>query len=392
MSSPPDLRTSSSPPISATALPPRSADSPARQVGEGPTAPPAGSVSAPGRRRRDQSIDTLRGVAIIAMVAGHVIGSTADHGMTVPDDSLWRRLTLLSDDLKMPLFIALSGFVYALRPLTKADEFPRFVVGKVRRLLVPLVTVGTIFTITQAIIPGTNSDVPLSRWWTVYVVGTAHFWFLQAIFLILIAVALIDLFGLDKRPATAALWIAGTSLVSLVVTTGHFPFYFFSIDRALELLPFFLLGRALSRYGNGIGRTGWWILATSLVLLAARSADIFLELDVTILPTRILATLFGLSGVAALIVFRRRLAWAPLARIGYFSFAIYLLHVFGVAGSRLGLSLLGVESDIIVFVVGLICGLALPVLFEVTFGRIGWISWAFLGQRAYTSPGGSTKG
>ncbi|MDR0958974.1 MAG: acyltransferase [Propionibacteriaceae bacterium] len=353
--------------------------------------------------RRDQSIDTLRGIAVIAMVAGHVVGSTADNGMTVADDSLWRHLYTLFADLRMPLFTALSGFVYALRPVSSKEAFPRFLLGKVRRLLVPLVTVGTVFMVTQALLPGANSNAPLSRWWTVYVVETAHFWFLQAVFVILIVVALIDLLGLDDRPVTSALWIAGTGLLSLTVTVYGFPFYVFSLDRAVELLPFFLVGRALCRhrsrregdrpfflvgralcwFDGGTGRAGWVFLATAIVLFLARFADIFLDVDLTALQSGILGTLLGLSGIAALICFRQRLTWAPLARLGYFSFAIYLLHVFGVAGSRVALSALGVENEVAVFVTGLICGIALPVVFEVTLGRISWISWAFLGQRAY---------
>ena len=41
-------------------------------------------------KKKDLSIDTLRGIAVIFMVAGHVVGAEADDGMQAPDDSPWR--------------------------------------------------------------------------------------------------------------------------------------------------------------------------------------------------------------------------------------------------------------------------------------------------------------
>ena len=54
----------------------------------------------------------------------------------------------------MPLFAFLSGMVYALRPV--AGDAQAFVGAKVRRLLVPMLSVGTLFAILQANTPGAN--------------------------------------------------------------------------------------------------------------------------------------------------------------------------------------------------------------------------------------------
>lgn len=67
--------------------------------------------------RRDVPIDSLRGVAILLMVAGHVIGADESLGMGVGPHSGWRFGYDLLVDLRMPLFTALSGLVYGLRPL-----------------------------------------------------------------------------------------------------------------------------------------------------------------------------------------------------------------------------------------------------------------------------------
>ena len=41
---------------------------------------------------KDLRIETMRGLALFLMVAGHVIGSSSDLGMKVPDDSVLRYL------------------------------------------------------------------------------------------------------------------------------------------------------------------------------------------------------------------------------------------------------------------------------------------------------------
>ena len=92
--------------------------------------------------KKDQSIETLRGLAIILMVAGHVIGNTSAHGMRVEDDSVFRHIYFSLKFLRMPLFTVISGYVYALRPLN-TTMIGRFIKGKARRILVPMVAVGT---------------------------------------------------------------------------------------------------------------------------------------------------------------------------------------------------------------------------------------------------------
>ena len=63
---------------------------------------------------KDLRIETMRGLALFLMVAGHVIGSSSDLGMKVPDDSVLRYLYESLVYIRMPLFTAISGYVYAL--------------------------------------------------------------------------------------------------------------------------------------------------------------------------------------------------------------------------------------------------------------------------------------
>ena len=158
---------------------------------------------------------------------------------------------------------------------------------------------------------------------------------------------------------------------------------FFSVNGAIRLLPFFLLGYGFSRFWRPSARIGWVLVAATATLLAVRGLDLIRVLPIVGYPDDALGVLLGLAGISALITFRSALAWAPLARLGYFSFAIYLLHVFATAPTRMLLGRIGIESEPVAFVACLAMGLAIPVIFEVTLGRITWISWTFLGQKPY---------
>ncbi|MGI9822596.1 acyltransferase family protein [Agromyces sp. Marseille-Q5079] len=343
-------------------------------------------------RRRDLSIESLRGLAIVLMVAGHVIGGDATRGMTVADDSAWRLSYVFLEDIRMPLFAALSGFVYAFRPVSTRTGYGRMVTGKVRRLLVPLVTVGTAFFILQSFVPGTNVAGSPSEIWRVYVYGTGHFWFLQAIFLIFLAVGLLDLWGLLRTRRAWLIAVAATALLYVAVLLPE-AWDVFSVNGAIRLLPFFLLGYGVHRYVANPAPVGLIasIAVAFVVVYALRVFDIVDVLAITGAGERASRIAVGLAATLLLLLVRDWIRVGALAWLGQFAFAIYLLHVFGSAAARLALGRIGVDGELAVFVVCMIAALGLPVLFEVTLGRIGWVSWAFLGQKPW-KPRVQTRG
>lgn len=335
--------------------------------------------------RKNLSIESLRGLAAILMVAGHVIGSDAARGMAVADDSGWRLFYLLLEDVRMPLFAALSGFVYAYRPVRDGIGYRTMAWGKVRRLLVPLVTVGTLFVLLQSMIPGANGDG--GEVWRVYVFGVGHFWFLQAIFLVFLIIGVLDLLGILDRPGR---WAAVTALALALSVVVDIPDQsdVFSAGEAVGLLPFFLLGYGAHRH---VANPSSWILLASaaVVFVGSYTARVLAIADVItmdLLMARADRVLVGFSAVALLLLLRDRIRVPALAWLGPFAFAIYLLHVFGSAAARIGLDRLGIHNEWIVFLTCMVFALGLPVLFEVTLGRIAWVSWTFLGQRPYRPP------
>jgi fucose 4-O-acetylase-like acetyltransferase len=99
------------------------------------------------------------------------------------------------EDLRMPLFTTISGVVYALRPVHELSGFPGLICGKVRRLLVPLHTVGALLFLMQRIAPGVNHRPELGDVWRICLYQYEHLWFLEAIFLVFLVVGLLDANG-----------------------------------------------------------------------------------------------------------------------------------------------------------------------------------------------------
>lgn len=86
----------------------------------------------------------------------------------------------------MPLFTAIAGWAYALKPFSASSGFGSFVRKKALRLLVPMAAVGTLYFLVQYLMPGTNNKGELSQMWRIYVFPYTIYWYLPSLFLIFV--------------------------------------------------------------------------------------------------------------------------------------------------------------------------------------------------------------
>src|SRR5262249_6837432 len=140
--------------------------------------------------------------------------------------------------VRMPLFAFLSGYVF--------QSIARNWIGvgsqlrvKARRLLFPLVCVGTIHFLLQSLIQ--KNDI--SSIWRVYFTSYEHFWYLQATFIVM-TVALVASALLQGRAGIAAFVCLVLSLPLYVLNFQLQPDNWFSITKVFYIAPFFFAGQA----------------------------------------------------------------------------------------------------------------------------------------------------
>lgn len=329
---------------------------------------------------KDMSIETLRGLAIILMVAGHVVGAHPHQAMQVSDDSPWRFVYRGLQDLRMPLFTVLSGYVYAMRPIKQWAGLGALARGKVIRLLVPLVTVGTLVFLAKLLNPTSTSGLVAGDWYKVYFFGLDHLWFLQAIFVIFLVVGLLDVLGTLDRVTGWAIATAVTAAFYVVMPIPNVSF--FSINGAIRLLPFFLVGYGLNRFALSFSPVWSCVLgAAAIASLAPRTLGLYSVIEINQGVERALGLTIGIALILLLFRFREAFTNRFLAWLGGYAFGIYLFHYFALQAVWIPFRQLGFDNDAVEFIVAMTLGLGLPIALRVLTHRSMMLSLLLFGEK-----------
>lgn len=330
---------------------------------------------------KDPSIETLRGLAIILVVAGHAIGDGPQYAMRVSDDSWLRYFNYSFQFLRMPLFTVISGWIYAMRPVNSTD-FSGFISGKARRLLVPMLFVGAIYYLTQHFVPGTTLKHEISGIWRLLVFPFTLYWYLPSLFFVFLIVA-----GLDMLKKLQPLLNWSVVLIIAVIMlilrtyfiTDEAPNYL-SYKGVIYLLPFFLIGVGLKRYpvlfnNKAITSLVWICLITGVVI---QQLIWYGVIDYYMSKGTGIGLMIGLSG--AILLLKVRFHAKYLAWLGGFSYTIYLFHAFGTAGARIISTALGLHSPVLIVIFAITAGLFLPILADKIFDRNSLTRLLLLGR------------
>ena len=324
-------------------------------------------------------VETLRGVACLLLVAFHVIGSHTTSGLRVDPHSTYRQFANLFVHLRMPLFTFLSGFVYAYRPATLADA-GTFAGKKLSRLLLPLLSVSTLYFLLVLAIPDSTGKLPLQQMWRIYLFPYVHFWFLQAIILVFAAVVVLEALQLLVNIRRYAIVLAIAMALHLYVRQQNAETALFSAVHATYLAPFFLLGLGANRFRAVLLRPPciWVSLACFLGAMTVHSITVATHGQIAD-PGTLLGLIIGVSGTLTLIHLFPHIR--PLELLGAYSFTIYLFHPFFVAASRSILKLAHVTSTELGFVLGMAAGVLGPPLLERALRSMPLPRRLLLGQR-----------
>ena len=319
----------------------------------------------------DHRIDAIRGIACILLVAFHVIGEQAAHGLRVQPDHPLAMFAEIFIHVRMPLFAMLSGFVYAYRP-AHGGQIAAYFKGKGRRLVLPYLFAATAFALINTVLGGAYA-VPWGDFWQVYALSYSQFWFIQSVLTLFVVVGVMDaLLGADKKWPILAL--LGVSCLAFLSPIGD-GVIVLSLEKTFYLAPFFITGVALNRLGKDLPDVlGYVIVGLSLVGLAAHAYDTIREPGLTTDRRTLLGLFLALGLSSSLVIFRFRATW--LETIGRYSYSIFLYHIFAVFGLQAAYDMLGFPGAWGGLVLGVGLGLALPMAAEEMAKFAGrYLSW-----------------
>jgi|GEM_PF-4332038 len=288
---------------------------------------------------KDPHIQSLRGLAVLLIVAGHagffyqVFAHDYGHGEATFDTWL-DTFFIWSMDVRMPLFTIISGFIYAHRPVRRGS-FGKFSRGKARRIGVPLLFLLVLEFFFVRWRQGRVEDPypPVVGALDYFLlVPACHLWFLYAILWIFLLVAVLDWLAVMDRMLG---WLA-VLVLACVGNLQGIPYWgmatvfgkeipnYFGYASFLYLCPFFFLGLGLNRFRKQVLRKEV-VLAVAVILIGR---IIWAgELRSRISHTQI-ALLTSLTSTYLFLAVRWK--FGPLAWLGEYSYPIYLFHGYAI--------------------------------------------------------------
>jgi surface polysaccharide O-acyltransferase-like enzyme len=318
---------------------------------------------------RPTNLDTVRGLACVMIVALHVLGVRAGAGLDVPRPSMWHAVMDALQVIRLPLFTALAGYIYGAMPATR-EGFRPFMTTKLKQLAVPVLFLTGLFWALRYVVFGEAGQ----GFAMTYVLAYEHLWYIYAILLIFAVVALVDV--TTKPTVTGWLAVIAVAVGCYWIAPGEAPGY---IKSGLLYLPFFVLGIIIQR------NSGWirhpLVSVAGLIFLVAAIATMPLGTEAA-LAADTLGFRTWLGGAGALVL---ALLYVPkfvgLEMLAAYSFTIYLWHPIASSATRTLLWKVGIENVPLLFVAGLVAGVAGPVALHLLALRLPkFVSMPLIGK------------
>ena len=232
----------------------------------------------------------------------------------------------------------------------------------------PLVFVSTLYYITEHLHPNPSMPpLPMSEMWRIYVFPYYHLWFLQAIMVIFVAIAVLETAHVLDTPWRAVIALAVTLVLPLYFAVQN---DWFSITGLVRLLPFFILGLSVNRFRHLLQHPSlpWIVTGVFVIAMGKHWLGVLGLVGQPVPRVTPMATLISVSAVLA------AWYWVPraqlLERLGNFSFPVFAYHVFFVAIMREVLNVLGLGDRFVIFFVCFACGIAGPIVMSNIVERI----------------------
>ena len=318
-------------------------------------------------KKRDQSIDVLRGLAIILVVAGHANRGAIDEKLS------YSRLLNLIDyviySVHMPVFFYLSGY-FCFASLNKRETLT-FFRSRMRVIVRPYI-IWSVITVAAGVVmsnftyirtPVRIMDLLQIGWKPIGVL-----WFLYALFAMQVAATL-----LWRRPVIALIGIIVLEAVVTGVVAGggnELP------TRIIAHAPFFFTGLLVASVDHRpLPKPNGNPLIYALLWSSVWLSGAYLFFDTGIAsPVSLIVLPICAAGILALACVSTQLegsgAGVLLAKLGRASMSIYLLHIFVLALVPRLLKLLSVDEAWSRIVFGTLIGVFGAYLLSIVLHRL----------------------
>ncbi|QJW88034.1 acyltransferase [Spirosoma taeanense] len=335
-------------------------------------------------KKRLRWIDYARGIAILMVVYGHLVGGVNRAGASIDATLLLIPATLYN--FRMPLFFFVSGLFLA-RSLTKRGP-TGFIHNRFSTILWPYLLWGALQIGTQILLSGqTNSKKDASHFLYLFYdpQKTDQFWYLAALFNVALAFVL----------TYQVFRIRGIWQIALGLTFRFLSDYlegFSLLHNFMYFYVFSAVGYNMSQLileKNALEKAlkSGWTLALIPVFLVGQWYWFTHKDDI---PTMLHMGIAFVGMVVIIFVcylLGKRDSLPVLRFIGYHSLYIYLVHVFIISGTRIGFNALGITNVPVILLTGFILGVGLPILFFHLAMRLGgWFLFSFDRKEMETYP------
>ncbi|WP_162242585.1 acyltransferase family protein [Leifsonia sp. Leaf336] len=338
---------------------------------------------------RDLTVDAAKAIAIIAVVLGHVIQGVAASGIIDGDSDAYAMANRFLYLFHMPVFAFLTA-LFVSRAAQRdgtARYFRSRVVTLVYLYVLWSLLQGTVRMLTGSLVNYPTSPLEIVQLWA----PEGQLWFLAWLIVMTTAAVIVQPWRSRTR-AVLALALAG--LVSLAL--WGIPFSYFG-TQGLGLSVYFIAGtvwgaprftaqvQAVPTIVCWIGAVAGWALVAALVVVT-RATPPTIEGDFRTAGSTAFGVVGSLAGVVAVIATSRLLSRAGpaagwLALVGTRTLEIFLAHILATSGTRIVLSLAGVDDPAVHIVAGTIAGVGLPLLLWAVCARLRF-PWLFAAPRA----------
>ena len=344
--------------------------------------------------KREEWIDLAKGVAILLVVLGHVINSYIVSGEFNKYISYTQYVHFTIYCFHMPLYFALSGYLYSKsKEVCNISEYKSGVLKKTIALGIPYIVFSLMQGSIQVLLSQfTHNHIKFSSLMHILTQPILQFWFIYTLLFIFILVPLLEM--IIKSDKFVFLLLITIKIVSFFIITN-----IIAIDTFSQYAIYFYAGKILCEYYNGILTNKPLLIKSSVCYFVLNVLCYFCFKDIyNIQIVRCFAIIMLAILGSALIMY---LVIYPIAKtkvikkyvliMGIYSFEIYIFHIIFSYGMKTVLLKLNVQSLSIHLVLDTLIGIIIPIVIALIAKRIPFIYYMiypnkfFKKKREYTN-------